>query len=225
MTVYHGSDSLIRQIDLTNSKPGKDFGRGFYVTKYRRQAEDMAKRVSDWRHTQPVVTEFEFDEYAVEDTQLKTLRFDGYTKDWFDFIMLNRRNRSPKQVHDFDIVEGPVADNDITQRIFIYLRGKLTKEDFLEELKFHRPTHQICLCTTEALQTIEPVKNDLFTASTDDAITQSLIADYAITEDKAIDLYFSSEIYRRLIDEDTELYRKPWSEVYQLLLDELKLKE
>ncbi|MDR1222024.1 MAG: DUF3990 domain-containing protein [Tannerella sp.] len=51
MKVYHGSDSLIRQINLTKSKSGKDFGRGFYVTKYRRQAEDMAKRVSDWQHT------------------------------------------------------------------------------------------------------------------------------------------------------------------------------
>ena len=35
MKVYHGSDILIEAIDLTKSKPGKDFGRGFYVNTYQ----------------------------------------------------------------------------------------------------------------------------------------------------------------------------------------------
>ena len=30
MKVYHGSDIRIDTIDLSKSKPGKDFGRGFY---------------------------------------------------------------------------------------------------------------------------------------------------------------------------------------------------
>ena len=64
MKVFHGSDILIDRIDLSKCKPRKDFGRGFYVTKLRVQAEDMAKRVANWRKSQPVVTEFEFDEYA-----------------------------------------------------------------------------------------------------------------------------------------------------------------
>ena len=66
-----------------------------------------------------------------------------------------------------------------------------SKCKFLEELKFHRPTHQICLCTIESLQTIEPVQDDLFTANIDDAVTQALMEEYLLSEEKAIDFYLS----------------------------------
>ena len=92
----------------------------------------------------------------------------------------------------------------------------------LKELKFHKPTHQICLCTVEALQTIEPVINDLFTANIDDAVIQNLITERGFLEEKAIDFYFNSNTYRQLIDENTELYKKPWEEIYKNLLNELK---
>jgi len=223
MKVYHGSDMLIDKINLSKCKPRKDFGRGFYVTKLRMQAEDMAKRVANWHQSQPVVTEFEFDEYAFEDEKLNVLRFENYTEAWFDFVMLNRLNKSGKQSHNFDIVEGPVADDDVTQRIFLYQRAQLSKEAFLEELKFHRPTHQICLCTIESLQIIEPVQDDLFTANIDDAVTQALMEDYQLSEEIAIDFYFNSKIYQSLIDENTGFFKKSWTEIYRILLTELKL--
>ncbi|MDR1652327.1 MAG: DUF3990 domain-containing protein [Prevotellaceae bacterium] len=34
MRVYHGSYTEITEIDLTRCEPRKDFGQGFYVTKY-----------------------------------------------------------------------------------------------------------------------------------------------------------------------------------------------
>jgi hypothetical protein len=42
MRVYHGSDTQFEQIDLNKCKFGKDFGRGFYVTKLQDQAVTMA---------------------------------------------------------------------------------------------------------------------------------------------------------------------------------------
>jgi hypothetical protein len=90
MRVYHGSDVLIQQVDLQKCKPNKDFGIGFYVTALQEQARDMAVRVSKWSENKPVVTEFEFDEFAWEDDELKTLRFDEYNEQWLDFIILNR---------------------------------------------------------------------------------------------------------------------------------------
>ncbi|MCL2652102.1 MAG: DUF3990 domain-containing protein [Candidatus Azobacteroides sp.] len=222
MRVYHGSDIRIDTVDLSKSKPGKDFGRGFYVTKLREQAEEMAKRIANWNHSHPVVTEFEFDEYSFEDEQFKTIRFDDYTEEWIDFILFNRKNRAKKQMHDYDIVEGPVADDDVTQRIYVYLREQISKRDFLDELKFHKPTHQICLCTIEALQTIEPVINDLFTTNIDDAVVQNLITEYGFSEEKAIDFYFNSKTFQQLIDENTGLCKKSWGEIYQILLKELK---
>ena len=222
MKVFHGSDLQINTIDLSKSKPGKDFGRGFYVTKLREQAAEMAKRIANWNRSHPVVTEFAFDDYSFEDERFKILQFSDYTEEWFDFIMLNRKNRSKKQVHDYDIVEGPVANDDVAQRIYVYLQGRISKGDFLDELKFHKPTHQICLCTVEALQTIEPVLKDLFTANIDDAVIKNLITEHGFIEEKAIDFYFNSNTYRHLIDESSELHQKPWNEIYQILLKELK---
>ncbi|MDR0547300.1 MAG: DUF3990 domain-containing protein, partial [Dysgonamonadaceae bacterium] len=90
MKVYHGSDTFIETINLEKCKPNKDFGRGFYVTKLSEQADDMAKRVSKWSNKQPIITKFEFEEYAFEDEEMNILRFDSYNEKWLEFVVLNR---------------------------------------------------------------------------------------------------------------------------------------
>ena len=88
MRVYHGSDILIEQIDLNKCKFGKDFGRGFYVTKLQDQAVTMAERVSRWSKKTPIVSEFEFDEFVLVDDDLKKLHFDDYNDEWLEFVVL-----------------------------------------------------------------------------------------------------------------------------------------
>ena len=39
MLLYHGSNMIIEDIDLTKSRPYKDFGRAFYLSDDRSQAE------------------------------------------------------------------------------------------------------------------------------------------------------------------------------------------
>jgi hypothetical protein len=171
------------------------------------------------------VTEFKFVETAFEHWGFKVLRFDGYSEEWLDFVVMNRNRNLPVPAHDYDIVEGPVADDDVTRRIRFYLEGAISKGTFLEELKFFRRTHQICFCTHSSLQALERIHKKKFTGNIDDDITQSLVSDYNLSEKQAIDAYFESQTYRMLIDESTELYQKPWTEVYQQLLSELKLKK
>ena len=43
MIIYHGSNMKIEKIDLKKCKPFKDFGKGFYCTALREQAELIAK--------------------------------------------------------------------------------------------------------------------------------------------------------------------------------------
>ena len=47
MRVYHGSAVEIPQPDTTHSKRFLDFGPGFYVTTFRKQAERWARRKCD----------------------------------------------------------------------------------------------------------------------------------------------------------------------------------
>lgn len=61
MKLYHGSNIVIDQIDLSKCKPYKDFGQGFYLTEIKEQAEQMARRTSAIYGGEPIVTEFEFE--------------------------------------------------------------------------------------------------------------------------------------------------------------------
>ena len=219
MKVYHGSDLKIETIHLSKCRIGTDFGRGFYVTKFLKQAEDIAARVASWHDTMPVVTEFEFNEYAFEDKDFNVLRFDGYTDQWLDFIVKNRASIASKPMHEYDIVEGPVANDDIAARIYDYLNGDVTKTEFIEELRFKRPMHQICFCTTASLQMLSSVenKNDSKILQMEDLLIEQLMLDNQIDETKAADIFYNSDTFSQLADETNQLYKKNWQKIYEML--------
>ena len=68
-------------------------------------------------------------------------------------------------------------------------------------------------------------KVDLSEMTIDDAIVQSLILDFEMTDFQSIDTYFNSKTYSLLIDESTELYKKSWQEIYEMLKLELNNKD
>ena len=224
MKVYHGSYTQIKEIDLSKCEVGKDFGRGFYVTGLLEQAKNWATRKGREKKVEGIVTEFDFDEFFFENDMVKILRFDDYNDEWLDFVVLNRKNRKKKQAHDYDIVEGPVADDRITRQIDDYINDVISKEQFLNDLIYY-PSHQICLCTVQSLQALSLAKGKIESAiyHIGDYVVQALMTGYGITETEAVDVYYTSKTYARLADENTELYHKHWEEIYRMLLLELKL--
>jgi hypothetical protein len=224
MKVYHGSYVEIGVIDLSKCEINRDFGKGFYVTNIYEQAVYWAERKGKRQKDKGHVTEFTFYENALKHYHLNVLRFDGYTEEWLDFVVMNRNPENPEPSHDYDIVEGPVADDDIAQRIHDYLNGDVSRTDFLEELKFkHKPSHQIAFCTVKALQMLDKKENkeEREINHINDAITQRLVAEYGLSGKDAIDLYFNSDTYSQLTDETAGLYRKSWQEIYETLKQEL----
>ena len=227
MKVYHGSDIYIDKIDLQKCKPRKDFGRGFYVTNIRQQAEEMSERVTRWSKKPSIITEFEFDEYAWEDEELNVLRFDRYNEQWLDFIVINRTKKASDTSHDYDIVEGPVADDKISRRVIRYMNGKISKTDFLEELIHNKPTHQICFCTVKSLQMITLADNtaNMEIEDISEAIIESLVINEKITPDDAYSIYYNSDTYRKLEEHTNCFYKKSWQEIYEMLkLELIKIK-
>ena len=67
MTLYHGSNMPISEINLTKCRPYKDFGKGFYLTSLEEQAVIMAKRVSKLFGGVPYVTLYDFNENCLKD--------------------------------------------------------------------------------------------------------------------------------------------------------------
>jgi hypothetical protein len=227
MIVYHGSHLKIETIDLTKSRVNRDFGQGFYVTNIRSQAEFWAERMGRKMKTEGCITEFIFCENAFTKWEFRVLRFSDYTEEWLDFVILNRNPDTPVSVHDYDIVEGPVADDAISIRINDYLDGLVSKNVFLEEMKFKKRTHQICFCTVRSLQTIKRTDakpNGIF-YHIDDYIVEKLATERGLSETVATDLYYTSDTYKLLIDESTEFFQKPWTDIYEIFQQELKKKK
>jgi len=90
MKVFHGSYMVVSEIDLTKGRSNLDFGKGFYVTNIRSQAEYWATRTGRFHKTDGIVSEFEFYERAFTDSMYKVLRFADYNEEWLDFVVLNR---------------------------------------------------------------------------------------------------------------------------------------
>jgi hypothetical protein len=224
MKVYHGSNVAIKEVNFDLCVAGKDFGKGFYVTKILSQAEYWATRKGKMKKSGGVVTEFEYDERISRLMKMKTLYFDGYTDEWLNFVVLNRRNTSEQQAHVYDIIEGPIADDDIARRIVNYLNDEISREEFLGDL-IYEPSHQICFCTVQSLQALEApnFKVDSKIMNIDNEIVKTLMIDYGLTEVEAADIHYTSATYTQLADEATGFYLKPWQEILQMLQKELKL--
>ena len=52
-------------------------------------------------------------------------------------------------------------------------------------------------------------------------IVIQLVEDKKITEEDAVNIFYNSETFIQLADESTELYKKNWTEIYELLKQEL----
>ena len=156
MKLYHGSNVEIESIDLVRGRRGKDFGKGFYANPDYMQAVEFCSSVIRREGVGvPTVTSFDFDESALN--VLNVMRFDGYSKEWAEFILLNRNNTSDVPAHDYDIVVGPIADDGVGTQIRRLSRGFITFDAFLEELKYSKVSIQYFFGTEEAIKYLKKI--------------------------------------------------------------------
>ena len=142
MTVYHGSNVIVQSPKILTDGYYKDFGFGFYCT----NLELQAKRWALTKRKNHVVNIYDY----VEDESLQYLKFTSMTDQWLDFIADCRLGKE----HSFDIVEGPMADDQIWDYVEDFVRGTISRAAFWELAKFRYPTHQITFCTEKALSTL-----------------------------------------------------------------------
>ena len=148
MKLYHGSNTKIEKIDLSKCRPYKDFGQGFYLTEIKEQAEKMASRTAHIYKGEPVVTKFEFDESAL--TKLSVKQFDEPNEEWALFVLANRSKESQQPTHSYDIVIGPVADDDIAQLFRNFNDGYINLAMLVEGLKYKKVSSQYFFHTEAA---------------------------------------------------------------------------
>ena len=85
MTVYHGSAGKVKKPNISFSKNYLDFGKGFYTTAFKPQAEKWALRKAD--RTQNGVATVNVFELADNLSAYKVLTFESEDGDWLDFVL------------------------------------------------------------------------------------------------------------------------------------------
>ena len=155
MILYHGSNVPIDVIDLSKSRPGKDFGKGFYLSADEKQAIEMAESKVAFLGGEPVVTSFEFDESILSSNVLKIKMFDSYTEEWAHFVYDNRENFTDKPIHKYDIIYGPIANDRVGAQIRNYKNGNINLDELMNRIKYLKGiTFQYYFGTEAAINTL-----------------------------------------------------------------------
>lgn len=155
ITLYHGSNVFIEKIDLTRSHPDKDFGKGYYLTDIRTQAEAMSiRRVRIAGEGEPTLTVYSFDESQLHSPTLRVKVFDEPTEEWALFVLSNREASLTGYTYDYDIVIGPIADDGVAFQLDRYTRHMITLATLVEELTYRKLNRQYYFGTERALQTL-----------------------------------------------------------------------
>lgn len=147
MILYHGSNTIIREPRIIEPNRTLDYGSGFYTTCAEKQAYDWAKRKIKTSDQVNYVNVYEFDEKALK--ELKVLWFDAPSDEWIDFVMRNRQDETYQ--HDYDLVYGPVANDNVYLQFSLYEQGFISKDTLLAELKVYKLVDQMLFHTEKAL--------------------------------------------------------------------------
>lgn len=144
MLVYHSSDQCFTTPDVVHSREALDFGKGFYVTRLREQAEKYANRFlrageDAYMHI------FEY----IPDSDLKIKIFHSYDEEWLDFVCSCRKGDDVYK--QFDVIEGGVANDKVFQTVDLYMAGVYNKEQALQNLAYEMPNNQLCFISQEAI--------------------------------------------------------------------------
>lgn len=158
MILYHGTNQDIEVIDLTRGLQFKDFGKGFYATPDRSTAVRMAQKRARLFGGTPTLIMYNFDENALHSV-LKTKVFpEKACVEWLLFVDANLDRKNKIQIHDYDIVIGPIANDGVVLQLTNYHEGIYTPEQAAQLLQDKYLNQQYYFGTSRALHFLKKTK-------------------------------------------------------------------
>ena len=149
MILYHGSNVEVKEPILLKVQRELDFGKGFYTTSDMEQAARWAWRTAKRRgESNAFVTVYEVNEDELKNIRL--LSFDSPNVEWLNLVVKNRKGEYI--AGDWDIISGPVADDQTAQVIDLYLEGAYDEEEAIRRFLTQRLKDQYAFKTNKALK-------------------------------------------------------------------------
>lgn len=166
MILFHGSNINVKTIDLAMCRPYKDFGRGFYLTEIKGQAEKMAARVARIFGGNPVINCFEIEDHFWDNTDLKIKNFGNETSEaWARFVMNNRKRNNLDYAslecnldNKYDVVIGPIANDDMAVLFRQFENGIISLESMLSGMIYKETTNQYSFHTEKAIALLKKIE-------------------------------------------------------------------
>lgn len=155
MKLYHGSVEVVKAPNLTKGRDTTDFGKGFYTTTDFKQAEKWAnlKKKREGK-AKAIVSVYEVPDNIL-DRNYHILRFAGATKEWLNFVVANRRGQDTEK---YDLVMGPVANDQLYATIRLYEQGVVSTNAAIEMLKTHKLFDQLSFHIPEVITLLKFVE-------------------------------------------------------------------
>lgn len=152
VTLYHGSNVEVKKPTIVKSKRLLDFGTGFYLTSDFKQAQRWAARTTNRRQAgNPAISVFSIEKKKLEKFEL--LIFEAANKEWLEYVS---RNRTDKYIEDiYDIVIGPVANDQAIRTVNDYLKGRFTSDIAIQLLLPQKLKDQYVFKTEKALSALK----------------------------------------------------------------------
>lgn len=148
MIVYHGGTTVVRHPIAAAGRAHLDFGKGFYVTDIKIQAESWAERMQRIREEDGIVNVYELNMNRIQ-AEFDFFRFTHYDNIWLQFIVANRMGR--KDIEHYDVVEGGVANDRVIDTVEAYMANLMPLEMALHELSKHQPNNQLCISNQKVI--------------------------------------------------------------------------
>ena len=152
MEIYHGSNIAVAEPLVNAGRRNLDFGKGFYTTRLKSQAQKWAFLVASRKEKNPqgIISIFEFDEECLSKQGYVYKNFPAYDIEWLEFVVSCREG---KDETNYDIVERGVANDQVIDTVEDYEDGRITAEQALDQLRYKKPNNQICFRNQQIIDT------------------------------------------------------------------------
>ena len=165
ISLFHGTTMEVREPLVGVGRKKVDFGRGFYLTKMKRQASLWAETIAERRMAgTPVLNEYRFDiDLAKELAGNRYKVFTAYDLEWLNYVVDCRRGG--KLQKQYDVVEGGVANDKVIDTVEDYEKGVITAEQALGQLAYKEVNHQIAILSQPVVDRCLKFKGSVVLAS------------------------------------------------------------
>ena len=145
ITVYHVSNEEIKKPSVDVNGENLGFGKGFYLTNSKIEAEALARKKSD----EAVINVYEFNYFKTKNVGYRFNEFETYNREWLNFVVDCRNGKDISA--DYDIVIAGGIYDEIADIVSDYEKNIITADEAVEQLRYKDVKFQICILNQEII--------------------------------------------------------------------------